>query len=107
MCDAFENAEYTTAVDRLTKAKEINGEDYVVLNRLAHAYRQLGQTDNAIAAFQEIINTFPGTDQATRAANSIEQLGGTPQDPQDTSDDESDTADSDNPDMADESDSGD
>ena len=105
--DAFENAEYTTAVDRLTKAKEINGEDYVVLNRLAHAYRQLGQTDNAIAAFQEIINTFPGTDQATRAANSIEQLGGTPQDPQDTSDDESDTADSDNPDTADESDSGD
>lgn len=84
--EAFDEAEYTTAVDRLTKAREINGEDYVVLNRLAHAYRMLGQTDNAIATFQEIINVFPGTDYASRAANSIEQLGGTPQEPQNTTD---------------------
>lgn len=80
--EAFDNAEYTTAIDRLTKAREINGQDYVVLNRLAHAYRETGDTDNAIATFQEIINAFPGTERATRAASQIEQLGGTPQDPE-------------------------
>ena len=40
--EAFDNAEYTTAIDRLTKAREINAQDYVVLNRLAHAYRETG-----------------------------------------------------------------
>ena len=80
--EAFDNAEYTTAIDRLTKAREINAQDYVVLNRLAHAYRETGDTDNAIATFQEIINAFPGTERATRAASQIEQLGGTPQDPE-------------------------
>ena len=92
--DAFDNAEYTTAVDRLTKAKAINGSDYTVLNYLAHSYRLLGDTDNAIAAFQEIINVFPGTERATRAANMIEQLGGTPQDPSGT--DEEDQSDESN-----------
>ena len=80
--EAFDNAEYTTAIDRLTKAREINAQDHVVLNRLAHAYRETGDTDNAIATFQEIINAFPGTERATRAASQIEQLGGTPQDPE-------------------------
>lgn len=76
--EAFENAEYSTAIDRLNKAKEINAKDFVVLNRLAHAYRESGDTDKAIAVFQEIIDAFPGTSNAEKSANYIEQLGGTP-----------------------------
>lgn len=76
--EAFDNAEYSTAIDRLTKAKEINGKDYIVLNKLAHSYRESGDTQKAIEVFQEIIDVFPGTERADRAENSIRQLGGTP-----------------------------
>lgn len=79
--EAFDNAEYSTAIDRLTKAKAINGKDYTVLNYLAHAYRQSGDTQKAIEMFQETIDVFPGTERAQRAENSIRQLGGTPKAP--------------------------
>lgn len=97
--EAFDNAEYSTAIDRLTKAKAINGKDYTVLNYLASAYRESGDTEKAIAAFQEIIDVFPGTERAARSENSIKQLGGTPktseEDDADSGDDESDSGDQD------------
>lgn len=101
--EAFENAEYSTAIDRLTKAKEINGKDFVVLNRLAHAYRESGDTDKAIAVFQEIIDAFPGTSNAEKSADYIEQLGGTPKLPEkeDGTSDEEDSGE-DNPDEGEE-----
>ena len=74
--DAFDREDYPTAIDLLTKAKEINDEDYQVLNTLAHAYRSQGSTAEAIAAFQEIVEKFPGK-RADSAKNYIEQLGGT------------------------------
>lgn len=97
--EAFDNAEYSTAIDRLTKAKAINGKDYTVLNYLASAYRESGDTEKAIAAFQEIIDVFPGTERATRSENSIKQLGGTPktseEDDADSGDEENDSGDQD------------
>ncbi|MGN0313243.1 MAG: tetratricopeptide repeat protein [Fusicatenibacter sp.] len=75
--EAFDNANYTEAIDKLTKAREINDNDYTVLNVLAHSYRLSGDIDKAIAVFQEIIDKFPGTKKATRAKQSIEDLGGT------------------------------
>ena len=65
------------AIDKLSKAKNINDSDYTVLNYLAHAYRLSGDTDNAISVFQEIIDKFPGTQKATKAEQQIEALGGT------------------------------
>ena len=59
--NAFDDANYTEAIDKLSKAKNINDSDYTVLNYLAHAYRLSGDTDNAISVFQEIIDKFPGT----------------------------------------------
>ena len=74
---AFDDANYTEAIDKLSKAKNINDSDYTVLNYLAHAYRLSGDTDNAISVFQEIIDKFPGTQKATKAEQQIEALGGT------------------------------
>ena len=75
--NAFDDANYTEAIDKLSKAKNINDGDYTVLNYLAHAYRLSGDTDNAISVFQEIIDKFPGTQKATKAEQQIEALGGT------------------------------
>ena len=75
--NAFDDANYTEAIDKLSKAKNINDSDYTVLNYLAHAYRLSGDTDNAISVFQEIIDKFPGTQKATKAEQQIEVLGGT------------------------------
>jgi len=75
--NAFDDANYTEAIDKLSKAKNINDSDYTVLNYLAHAYRLSGDTDNAILVFQEIIDKFPGTQKATKAEQQIEALGGT------------------------------
>ena len=74
---AFNDSNYTEAIDKLSKAKNINDSDYTVLNYLAHAYRLSGDTDNAISVFQEIIDKFPGTQKATKAEQQIEALGGT------------------------------
>lgn len=75
--ESFDNADYVTAIDKLTKAKEINADDFTVLNLLAHSYRYAGDTQSAIANFQEIVSKFPKTKRATSAQNFIKQLGGT------------------------------
>ena len=74
--EAFDNADYPTAIDKLTKAKEIKGDNYTVLNLLAHSYRYTEDAQNAIANFREIVTKFPGTRRATSAQNFIDQLGG-------------------------------
>lgn len=73
--EAFDREDYATAIDLLNRAKEINGEDYQVLNTLAHAYRSQGSNAEAIQVFQEIVEKFPGK-RAESAENYIEQLGG-------------------------------
>ncbi|MDD3220515.1 MAG: hypothetical protein PHC41_14390 [Lachnospiraceae bacterium] len=65
--NAFDYANYAEAITSLSQAKTINGEDYSTLNYLAHAYRLSGDTANANATFQEIVDKFPGTKRATDA----------------------------------------
>ena len=73
--EAFDNADYATAIDRLTQARNINGEDYDVLSYLASAYRLSGDSANAISIYQEIVEKFPGR-RATTAQYYIDQLNG-------------------------------
>ncbi|MDD3279076.1 MAG: hypothetical protein PHG16_09395 [Lachnospiraceae bacterium] len=75
--EAFDDENWSSAIDNLKKAKAINANDYTVLNYLAHAYRCSGDSTSAIAEFQEIIDKFPNTKRAESAANFITQLGGT------------------------------
>ena len=64
---AFGSGDYATAVTNLEMAKSIDPTDYETLDYLAHAYRFLGDTANADAAFQYIIDTFPNTARAENA----------------------------------------
>ena len=86
--EAFDDGDYDTAIDQLTKAHEASTEpDYEVMNRLAHAYRLKGDRTAADTAFQAIIDAFPGT----RKAESAEYyIGWTPErDQEDSSDEDS------------------
>ena len=65
--EAFNSADYDTAVTRLEAAVGIAPEDYDVLNYLAHAYRMKGETEKADATFQKIIELFPDTQEAENA----------------------------------------
>ena len=74
--NAFDDANYTEAIDKLSKAKNINDSDYTVLNYLAHAYRLSGDTDNAISVFQEIIDKFPEPRRLLRPSSRLRRWGG-------------------------------
>lgn len=66
--EAFDNGDYATAIDQLTKANDASEEpDYEVMNRLAHSYRLSGNVAESDRAFQAIIDTFPGTRKAESA----------------------------------------
>lgn len=88
--EAFDNGDYATAIDQLTKANDASEEpDYEVMNRLAHSYRLSGNVAESDRAFQAIIDTFPGTRKAESAEgylswNRTEEDGG------DTSDSDGD-----------------
>lgn len=81
--EAFDNEDWTTAVSKLNQAKAMNGDDYEVLNHLAHACRYSGDNDAARENFQAIIDKFPGTRKATSAQSYLAQLGsGSPASPE-------------------------
>lgn len=74
--EAYDNGDYATAIDQLSKAREIDGTDYEVLNYLALAYRDSDDNENAIKVFKEIIAQFEGTKRATSAQYYIDVING-------------------------------
>lgn len=72
--EAFDQEDYATAVDQLAKAMEIDNTDYEVLNYLAHAYRESGDTENAVRIFEMIIEQNPDSDQASSAQGYIDAM---------------------------------
>lgn len=64
---AFDYERFDEAIEKLSKAREIKGDDYFTLNRLAHSYLKTGDTQKAKEVFQTIVDTFPGTKRATDA----------------------------------------
>ena len=75
---AYDTADYPTAIDLLTKALEMESTDYQVVNYLALAYHRSGDFVNATKWFQEIINKEPGTSRADSARYYINEMNGTP-----------------------------
>ena len=71
---AFERGDYAAAIDNLTKAKAINGDDFTVLTYLAHSYRLSSDIPNAITTFQEIVDKFPDSRRATTAQHYVDLL---------------------------------
>ncbi len=72
--DAMNGGDYDTAIEYLTQARAINGNDYATLSSLANAYRLKGDNANAVAVFQDIIQRFPDSREASVAQNYIDQI---------------------------------
>lgn len=69
-------AEYAEAVSAFQKAVEYNAEDIESLFMLGEAYRMGGDEENAIAAYDKVMELFPGTWRANSARQSKSRLTG-------------------------------
>ena len=74
--DAYESGDYATAIENYTKALDIGEPDFTSMFYLAQAYQKSGDTDNAKTWYQKIIDTFPGTQNASDAQDYLDALTG-------------------------------
>ena len=65
---------YEEAITNLTKAAQYDQENGDILYNLANAYRQNGDTDEAIEAYTSVVTKFEGTERARRAQKYLEEL---------------------------------
>ena len=65
--NAYRDNDFDTAIEKLGKAVYYNAEDLNALYYLADAYRQSGDTENAVVYFDQVIEQYPDTDKGHRA----------------------------------------
>lgn len=75
--NAYYLKNYSEAADYLQKAADISSDDPDIVQLLALAYQNSGDTDKAIEIYNKIIELFPDTNYAANAEYVIGQLGGT------------------------------
>jgi Flp pilus assembly protein TadD len=63
--------DYKTAIEEYTKAWLLDKSDSDILMNLAHCYRQNGDTKKADELYQQVIDTFPDTQNAIDAKDYI------------------------------------
>lgn len=71
---AYRNNNFAEAIEKLEKAVYYNTENTDALYNLANAYRQNGDTDNAVNRYRQVIERFPDTDRARRSQQYIDEL---------------------------------
>ncbi|MCI8592979.1 MAG: tetratricopeptide repeat protein [Lachnospiraceae bacterium] len=71
---AYLSGDYQQAVENLTKAMEIQDDDYHVMDYLANAYRYLGMPDEARDIYQKIVDTFPNSSRSENAQSYINAI---------------------------------
>ena len=74
--EAYRSEEYDTAIENLKKAFQYDPENGEALYNLANSYYKSGKTDEAIEVYQQVIDTFPDTEKARKAANYIKEIKG-------------------------------
>lgn len=72
--DAYQKEMYEDAITNLTKAAQYDQENGDILYNLANAYRQNGNTDEAIETYTAVIEKFEGTERARRSQKYLEEL---------------------------------
>lgn len=73
---AYESGDYPVAVENLTKAFHYDETNVDALFFLGQSYRKNGDNENAIAAFDKVVELFPGTERARRSQNYRNELAG-------------------------------
>ena len=72
--EAYQNESYEEAIDYLSKAFTYDNTNGEALYNLGNAYRKAGDTANAIATYQQVIELFPNTEKANRSQSFINDL---------------------------------
>jgi len=65
--EAYQNESYEEAIDYLSKAFAYDNTNGEALYNLGNAYRKAGDTANALATYQQVIELFPDTEKANRS----------------------------------------
>lgn len=66
--EALKTKDYKSAIEYYTKACQLVPENQDYLMDLAYAYRESGDTDNAVEIYRRIIDEFPGSQNAAEAS---------------------------------------
>ena len=74
---AYNNEDYETAIENLNRAVFFDATNSEALYQLANAYRLNGDDENAIAAYDRVIELFPDTERARRSQEYKDELSGT------------------------------
>lgn len=72
--EAYQNESYEEAIDYLSKAFTYDNTNGEALYNLGNAYRKAGDTANALATYQQVIELFPNTEKANRSQSFINDL---------------------------------
>ncbi len=72
--EAYRAEDYETAVDKLTRAFYYDESNADALFTLGNAYRLLGNYEDAISIYEQVVRTFPDTERATKSQQYINEL---------------------------------
>ena len=72
--EAYQNESYEDAIDYLSKAFAYDNTNGEALYNLGNAYRKAGDTANALATYQQVIELFPNTEKANRSQAFINDM---------------------------------
>lgn len=72
--EAYQNETYEDAIEHLSRAYSYDNTNGEALFNLANAYRKSGDTANALANYQKVIEEFPNTEKANRSQSYINEL---------------------------------
>ena len=72
--EAYRAEDYETAVDKLTRAFYYDESNADALFTLGNAYRLLGNYEDAISIYEQVVRTFPDTERATKSQQYIDEL---------------------------------
>lgn len=72
--EAYQNEMYEDAIENLNRAYSYDHTNGEALFNLANAYRKAGDTANALANYQKVIEEFPDTEKANRSQSFINEL---------------------------------
>lgn len=74
--EAFRTEEYDTAIENLERAFRYDPDNGEALYNLGNAYNKKGDTSKAVEIYEQVIELFPDTEKAKKAATYIKEIKG-------------------------------
>ncbi len=72
--DAYNNGEYTNAIDYYKKVLRLDNANVDALYYIGSCYQRLADLDNAMAYYNRVINEFPTSSRAADASENVKQM---------------------------------